>query len=305
MSEAQAGAGVAAGAAATAGAAAPLSAEWQDRLAGGIVRGETDQALLTAMIGDGFAEAYARVAIAVVRSMTARVQAQNPELLEQYLPDPIRIPAAAQCRAADREISVRFTLVNPNLAVLDGVLTDTECEQLIRLANNKVKPSEVIEPDGRRHISQVRTSEGTYFAHAENAIVDRLERRLAALIGKPVDHAEPLQILHYLPGGEYLPHHDYFVPKDDAYSEVLSTGGQRVATMIVYLNQVAGGGETVFPELELTVRPRRGSAVYFEYCNGTGDLDSRLLHAGCPVSKGEKWIATKWIRQRTYRANPA
>ena len=81
---------------------------------------------------------------------------------------------------------------------------------------------------------------------------------------------------------------------------MLSMGGQRVATLIMYLNDVQGGGSTVFPEIGLDVLPRRGNAVFFAYSDDQGRLDPRTLHGGSPVAAGEKWIATKWLRQRTY-----
>jgi prolyl 4-hydroxylase len=56
----------------------------------------------------------------------------------------------------------------------------------------------------------------------------------------------------------------------------------------------------VFPETGLAVTPRKGSAVYFEYCNSAGQLDALSLHAGSPVHAGEKWVATKWMRQRRF-----
>jgi prolyl 4-hydroxylase len=277
-----------------------LTPEWQDWLAGQIVRGSPDPELLQTMRTQGFDEHYARVAISVVRSMTARVQQQAPAMLQQYDCPEIRIKDANKLRVADREVEVRMLLKNPNVAVLDGLLSDQECDKLVQIAAGKITRSEVIEPDGTRHASDVRTSMGTHFAHAENAVVDRIEHRLAALIDKPIDHGEPLQILHYKVGGEYKPHHDYFDPKGGSYTDVLKQGGQRIATLIFYLNEVEGGGETIFPELELAVKPRRGSGVYFEYCNQDSALDARLLHGGAPVTKGLKWIATKWIRQRSY-----
>jgi prolyl 4-hydroxylase len=68
----------------------------------------------------------------------------------------------------------------------------------------------------------------------------------------------------------------------------------------MYLNDVEAGGSTVFPEVGLDVLPRRGNAVYFAYTTEQGELDARSLHGGSPVSAGEKWIATKWFRQRPY-----
>ncbi len=292
-----------------------LNAQWQDWLTNNIVAGCTTEALMETMKESGFAPDFSEAAIAVVRAMTERVQASNPELLQEYVAAPLNLPRGPdpqandaksdpnsnKVRIADREMNIVFTLNNPNIAVIDGLLSEQECDKLIQFSSGKLKRSEVIERDSGGHqISKVRTSEGTHFQLGENAVVERLEKRIQALIGAPIENGEPLQILHYGLGGEYLPHHDYFDPKDPGSAAHLAAGGQRVATMVIYLSDVPHGGGTAFPDIEMTVRPKKGSAVYFEYCNANGDLDVRLLHAGLPVVKGEKWIATKWIRQRRY-----
>jgi len=82
----------------------------------------------------------------------------------------------------------------------------------------------------------------------------------------------------------------------------LARSGQRAATMVIYLNDVEEGGETVFPEAGFAASPRRGGALWFEYCNAAGQLDPRSLHAGAAPLSGEKWIVTKWMRQRPYVA---
>ena len=133
-----------------------------------------------------------------------------------------------------------------------------------------------------------------------NELIARIETRIAELTGCPIERGEPIQVLHYNPGTEYKPHFDYFDPADSGNRQVLSMGGQRVATLIMYLNDVQGGGSTVFPEIGLDVLPRRGNAVFFAYSDDQGRLDPRTLHGGSPVAAGEKWIATKWLRQRTY-----
>lgn len=280
---------------------AGLSAEWQDWLAGNIVRGCADADLLAAMRAQGFEAAYARVAIAVVRSMTERVQQANPAALDPYAADPIRLPAQARVQAAGHEVRIAFMVQDPNIALIEGLLSVDECDELIGLSTGKLQRSEVVGNDGRLAISGVRTSRGTHFALAENPLVERLEARIAALVGEPVEHGEPLQILHYGTGGEYLPHHDYFDAAQPGVEQHLRHGGQRVATLVIYLSEVDEGGDTVFPELSLSVRAQRGGAVYFEYADRAGRLDARLLHAGAPVTRGEKWIATKWLRQGPYR----
>ncbi|MEZ5661867.1 MAG: 2OG-Fe(II) oxygenase, partial [Burkholderiaceae bacterium] len=74
----------------------------------------------------------------------------------------------------------------------------------------------------------------------------------------------------------------------------------RIATLVLYLNTVEEGGETAFPKINVAVRARQGAAAYFEYHNAQGQLDPRCLHAGVPVRRGEKWIATKWLRESAY-----
>ena len=49
--------------------------------------------------------------------------------------------------------------------------------------------------------------------------------RIAALVNWPVVNGEGLQVLHYRPGAEYKPHHDYFDPAQPGMAAVLRRGG--------------------------------------------------------------------------------
>jgi prolyl 4-hydroxylase len=73
-----------------------------------------------------------------------------------------------------------------------------------------------------------------------------------------------------------------------------------VATLIVYLNTVEEGGETVFPKLNLKFKPVQGDALYFAYADTNNELDRMTLHGGAPVLQGNKWIMTKWMRQEKF-----
>ncbi len=202
---------------------------------------------------------------------------------------------------SDRAIEMLFVIESPRVVLFGNLLSDEECESLIELSREKLQRSSVVnESTGAYDVHPDRTSSGTYFKRGENELVQRIERRIAELVECPVEHGEPIQILHYEPGGEYKPHHDYFDPAHPGNHVVLAQGGQRIATLIMYLNDVASGGSTVFPQVGLDVLPHRGHAVYFAYCDGNGALDKRTLHGGSPVSGGEKWIATKWFRQHAY-----
>lgn len=207
-------------------------------------------------------------------------------------------PEAPEVRVGDRAIGVSLSVDAPALRVLENILDESECAELIALAQPRLQRALTVDSDGRNQVDQRRTSVGMFFALNELPLVGRLEQRLADLLGVPASHGEGLQILHYLPGQEYEPHFDWFDPEQPGYEAITAVGGQRIASVVMYLNTPAQGGGTAFPELGLTVTARRGSAVYFAY--ESGDTDS--LHAGLPVLQGEKWIATKWLRERPYKA---
>jgi prolyl 4-hydroxylase len=210
-----------------------------------------------------------------------------------------RMPNA--CATSDRPVSLLFALAAPRVILFGNLLAPEECEQLIELSRGKLARSSVVNAaTGSYDVHPHRTSAGTHFERGENELVRRIEARISELVEIPVERGEPLQILHYQPGGEYKPHFDYFDPAQPGNEAVLKHGGQRIATLVMYLNDVEAGGSTVFPEVGLDVLPRRGHAVYFAYTTEDGQLDKRSLHGGSPVSVGEKWIATKWFRQRAY-----
>lgn len=201
----------------------------------------------------------------------------------------------------DRAVEMLFVIESPRVVLFGNLLSDEECDLLVSLSRDKLERSSVVNAStGAYDIHPHRTSSGTYFRRGENELLQRLERRIAELVECPVEQGEPIQVLHYEPGGEYKPHYDYFDPAHPGNQEVLAQGGQRIATLIMYLNDVTCGGSTVFPEVGLNVLPHKGHAVYFAYCDDAGALDVRTLHGGSPVKSGEKWIATKWFRQQPY-----
>ena len=58
------------------------------------------------------------------------------------------------------------------------------------------------------------------------------------------------------------------------------------------MNDVALGGETVFPFLNIKIKPVKGSVAMWLNMRPDGREDTRSRHAGCPVIYGEK-ISTK------------
>jgi len=175
------------------------------------------------------------------------------------------------------------------------------------LARGRLCPSTVVDPhSGQDKVAQHRDSEGMFFELCENPFIARLDRRISALMNCPLEHGEGLQVLRYGPQARNTPHFDFLVPSHDANRASLARSGQRISTLVVYLNDVGAGGETVFPEVGLAVTPKRGNAVYFEYANSRRQVDPLSVHAGAPVVQGEKWALTKWMREKPFRpAGPA
>jgi prolyl 4-hydroxylase len=205
-------------------------------------------------------------------------------------------PESPFAEAGDRRLPVVTAMDKPVVRVLQQVLDPDECDALVELARPRLARALTVDTEGGQQVDQRRTSSGMFFRLGETPLIQRIEARLAQLLGMPVNHGEGLQVLHYGPGQEYEPHYDWFDPEQPGFEAVTAHGGQRVASVVMYLNTPEAGGGTGFPNAGLTVTALKGSAVYFAYDTG----DTASLHAGLPVQRGEKWIATKWLRERPF-----
>lgn len=200
----------------------------------------------------------------------------------------------------------------PRAFVYEGFLTDEECDHLVSLAKTELKRSAVADNNsGKSTLSEVRTSSGAFISKAKDPIVDRIEEKLALWTFLPKENGEDIQVLRYEHGQKYDAHYDYFHDKVN-----IARGGHRMATVLMYLSDVAKGGETVFPNAEvahrhkspaadedlsdcakkgIAVKPQKGDALLFFSLYPNAVPDPASLHGGCPVIEGEKFSATKWI----------
>lgn len=192
-----------------------------------------------------------------------------------------------------------IALAIPRLMVFENFLSDAECDALIVLSLAKMQDSTVVDTQTGEFVKHPeRISRGTHFEHQSNEVVIEIENRISKLFGFPVNQQEAIQILHYGVGGEYRPHYDYFPPEEAGSQSALAHAGQRLATLVMYLNTPTLGGSTDLPNLGLTITAKKGFALYFESIAPHGEPYPQTLHAGMPVLAGEKWIATKWLRER-------
>jgi prolyl 4-hydroxylase len=212
------------------------------------------------------------------------------------VPEPDLLDSPGSVVVDGHEVKIVMTMRNPRVVVFGGLMTEAECDELVALARQRLARSEtVVTTTGASEVNVARTSEGMFFGRGENPICARVEERIAKLLNWPLDNGEGLQILRYQPGAEYKPHYDYFDPAQPGTPTILKRGGQRVGTLVVYLNSPTRGGATTFPDVNLEVAPVKGNAVFFSY--DRPHAMTRTLHGGAPVLEGEKWVATKWMRE--------
>ena len=215
------------------------------------------------------------------------------------LPEPALDAGALHLDVGDALVQVQMAMQHPRVVVFGNLLSAQECDDLIALARPRMARSLTVDTKtGGEMQNQDRTSRGMFFQRGETPLVARLEERIAKLLHWPVENGEGLQVLQYTAGSEYKPHYDFFDPAEPATPQLLVRGGQRVATLVIYLAAPALGGATVFPQAQLAVAPQRGSAVFFSYAQASAD--TLTLHGGAPVTVGEKWVATKWLRANEF-----
>jgi prolyl 4-hydroxylase len=254
--------------------------------------------VLASMRASGWDDAVATAAL----EQALRQRPDDPAGTEPAagaLPEPALEGGPATLRAGGRDVQVLATLRSPRVVVFGGFLSEAECEALMALAGPRLVRSETVDnATGGSEVNPARTSDGMFFARGEQPLVAAVEQRIAELLRWPVIRGEGIQVLRYGPGAEYRPHHDYFDPALPGTARILQRGGQRVGTLLMYLNTPAGGGATSFPDVGLEIAPVRGNALFFSYPRP--HPATQTLHGGAPVTTGEKWVATKWLRQGTF-----
>ena len=287
----------------------PTTPELRSWIVAQATAGCAPEAALQAMRASGWSEDSAIAALEEVMTgylhERGRLPAEPPAGAEPTGPRPVPVPeplpggTCASVRAFDRDVAVLASLQSPRVIVFGSLLSDAECDAIVALARGRLVRSETVEVDtGNSEVNEARTSEGMFFERGEHPAIARLEARIAALLRWPLENGEGLQVLRYGRLAEYRPHYDYFDPVHSGTPTILARGGQRVASLVCYLNTPERGGATTFPDVQFEVAPVKGNAVFFSY--DRPHPSTRTLHGGAPVEAGEKWVATKWLRERVF-----
>ena len=192
----------------------------------------------------------------------------------------------------------------PRISALPGLVPAAICQHVLRAAQPQVRPAQVFDPKtGQSRPHPVRRAHNMNFGPTlYDSIIAWVNRRIAHASGTNAAQGEPLAILAYAPGGEYRPHLDCLPPNAARPEDRLQESGQRIKTLLIALNDGYTGGETAFTELNLRWRGRVGDALLFVNVTETNAPEPLSRHAGTPVTQGQKWLASRWIRERPFQA---
>jgi len=175
----------------------------------------------------------------------------------------------------------------PLIAYVENFMTPRDCHRIIDYAEPLLERSMVAEKSGNA-LHSGRTSSEVFLKNGECESNDYHRGVVSEFFGVGEFTFEDSIVINYKEGQEYRPHYDGMGTRTK----------NRRATAICYLNDVAEGGETIFPKLNISVKPKMGSLLYFQYDFGK-EIDSYTLHGGSPViGNNEKWIMTIWMKHK-------
>ncbi len=206
--------------------------------------------------------------------------------------DAWRSPPAAETLSAD-----------PDIRTVTGLAPPSICDWLISSVRDRLQRAVVHLP----HIYQQKPSDHRTNSYAAFTLADAdiivllMQERLGIAAGMDVMNMEGPQVLHYAPGQQYALHFDFLEPDMPGNVASIDRFGQRVATLLIYLNQDFTAGETHFPTLGIRYKGRVGDALMFRNVDPAGAPDRRMKHAGLPPVAGEKWLFSQWVRDRRQR----
>ncbi|XP_059046367.1 prolyl 4-hydroxylase subunit alpha-2-like isoform X2 [Achroia grisella] len=191
-------------------------------------------------------------------------------------------------------VKMEIIYLNPDVVVFHEVMSDDEIEYIKSLAKPRFKRAVVHDPrTGELVPANYRISKSGWLRDEESDVVSKISQRVADITGLSMDTAEELQVVNYGIGGHYEPHFD-FARQENAFRKF---SGNRIATVLFYMSEVAQGGATVFTRLGLSVFPIKGAALFWMNLHPSGEGDLSTRHAACPVLRGSKWVSNKWIHQ--------
>ena len=180
----------------------------------------------------------------------------------------------------------------PLIFTIDNILTNDECQLIIDKCKDKMERAQIGVGE-KSKVSKIRTGSSYFLKYLDDHELFQIFKKISLLLKRPGRNFDPFfQVIHYNPGEEYKVHID---PSADRMKteDII----HRKFTVLTYLNNVDGGGETEFPNLNLKIEPKQGRIVYFENYNKK-EICQDSCHRSLPVERGEKWAFNLWYHIR-------
>ncbi|MDQ0417424.1 prolyl 4-hydroxylase [Croceifilum oryzae] len=191
---------------------------------------------------------------------------------------------------------VNVLSTDPYVVVHEEIFSQEECQHIINVGQGVLAPAQT-----QGGMSDTRISDTAWLNHYTDHLILSFCERIANLVGRPLSHAEALQVARYGVGGKFEPHIDCYDTNSEGGNYFFSIAGQRICTAILYLNDTLKGGETYFPDLNLDIKPKTGNLLIFDNCyTDTINAHPLSIHGSRVLEEGEKWITTLWFTERPH-----
>ncbi|MFZ9114995.1 MAG: prolyl hydroxylase family protein, partial [bacterium] len=286
-------------------AASRIPAEWQDWFRLNLDRGCDRQGLMDRGLEQGFAAedieavlgeiprtslGMTRVAAATTSGSPGQIAESKPvRTWQQWYQAPITDPTK-------RPRAWRLDTPLAQVYEIPHLLTDLECAAIRKVIDRSLIPSSVTHGP-----ADYRTSRTCHLHNGYEELARVLDERLAMVLGVDAAYSERIQGQRYGIGEYFKEHTDWFAPGTDEFIEHTEVGGQRTWTLMVYLNAVGAGGETLFRLLDRSFTPVPGMALAWNNLMEDGTPNPNVLHEALPIREGVKYVITKWFRAETGR----
>jgi len=183
-----------------------------------------------------------------------------------------------------------------NLFIKKNFLSPRECMDVIALIDANRRPSTLANFNGD---TAFRTSQ-TCDLDGHHPVVRAIDEKIVAFSKLDLAYGEPMQGQHYSVGQEFKAHTDYFEPQGEDYEKYTKVAGQRTWTVMIYLNEPEAGGATRFKAIDKMVQPERGKLLAWNNRRPDGSPNPSTLHHAMKVRAGEKYVITKWFREKPW-----
>lgn len=179
--------------------------------------------------------------------------------------------------------------------IINNIITEDEAKYIIYNASSKFDDSSIL---GQIVDHNIRKSKTAWLHKNDDTVILTIMLRIANIVNLPLENAESLQVVRYEPDGYYKEHHDSCCDNTEICNDFIKRGGQRIKTVLIYLNDDFEEGSTYFPVLDKKYKPPKYSAIVFNpLAKNSNKCHPHALHAGLPVKSGIKYIANLWFRE--------